>query len=654
VTAGQTVAGMRVVEVMIPMPDGVRLAATLYMPPDRSEDLPAVLEYLPYRKDDGMLERDLGLYPYLVSRGYVGARVDIRGTGRSEGRLPDREYSEREQLDGVEVIAWLAAQPWSNGRIGMWGISWGGFNSIQLAMRRPPALKAIIAVDASDDLFHDDIHYIDGIMHVDEYELGIDVWNAMSPAPDFPLDEETIRDRFDTEPWLLSWLRHQRQGPFWQRGSLRPDYERLEIPALLVGGWLDGYRDSVARMLAHVPAPTRAVVGPWNHAWPHSASPGPEIEWRAEAVRWWDHWLRKGDTGLLREPRLKVFVRDAHPPDPKLGTTPGRWRLEDWPVERTDLRHYHLRPDGSLGENRGGSGVHRLPYVPGAGAEAGPWWGELTVDQRPLDRTCLVYDTEPLDSDTEILGIPVASIDASFDAPLAHIFVRLSDVHPDGAVSLVTGGGLNGAHRRSSEHPEALVPGESERFEVPLRFTSWVFPAGHRIRVAISNHLWPMMWPTPHLMTMSLLLAESHIAIPVIPHTDRPVPSWDPPERAPAVDGVGSRGQILPVVWDVGRKDGRTTAGFEGRSEAWFPWGRETYLERLVFEVDDRRPDLASCRGVAENRAVIPGRELAWRGDLEISSDADTFHYRYRRSLVENGRTIRQRDWTEPIHRDHQ
>jgi putative CocE/NonD family hydrolase len=654
VTQGQILAGMRSVEVSIPMPDGIRLAATLYMAPEPETARPVVLEYLPYRKDDGMLERDLGLYPYLVSRGYVGARVDIRGTGRSEGTLPEGEYSEREQLDGMEVIAWLAAQPWCNGKVGMWGISWGGFNSIQLAMRRPPALGAIIAVDASDDLFHDDIHYIDGIMHVDEYELGIDVWNAMSRAPDFPTDEGTLTGRFDTEPWLLSWLRHQRQGPYWRRASLRPDYERLEVPALLVAGWLDGYRDSVARMLSHVPAPTRAIVGPWNHAWPHSATPGPEVEWRAEAVRWWDHWLMGRNTGMLEEPRLTVYVRDSHRPDPKLETVPGRWRSEDWPIERTELRRYHLRSDGSLGLEAGGNAVHRLPYVPSAGAEAGPWWGELTVDQQPLDETCLVYETAPLESAVEILGIPVATLDASFDAPLAHLYVRLSDVGPDGAVSLVTGGGRNGAHRRSPERPEPLVPGNVDRFDVPLRFTSWVFPAGHRIRAAISNHLWPMMWPTPHRMTMSLHVGESHVALPVIPAAERPIPTWNRPEPAPAVEGIGSRGEILPVVWEVQRKGTRAAAGFEGRSEAWFPWGRETFLERLLFEVDDQRPDLASCRGDAENHATLQGRELSWRADLEIRSDADTFHYRYRRLLEENGRTIREREWSEEIPRDHQ
>src|SRR5215469_10591603 len=233
-------------EASIPMPDGVRLAATLFLPPDAdAAAVPVILEYLPYRKDDAMATRDYGLYGYLTSRGYAGARVDIRGTGNSEGNLPAGEYTEQEQADAETVIAWLASQPWCTGAVGMWGISWGGFNSIQVAMRRPAALKAIIAVDASDDLYHDDVHYIDGLAHLDEYAMMIDQLNALPPAPDYPLDEDILAARFDAAPWLLSWLGHQEDGPFWRRASLRPDYARLTLPAFLIGGWYDGYRDSI-------------------------------------------------------------------------------------------------------------------------------------------------------------------------------------------------------------------------------------------------------------------------------------------------------------------------------------------------------------------------------------------------------------------------
>jgi uncharacterized protein len=642
----------------IPLTDGVRLAATLYLPDRGRGPWPAILEYLPYRKDDWTLPRDLELYPYVVDRGYVGARVDIRGTGRSEGRLPAGEYSEVEQNDGMEVIAWLAAQPWSTGTVGMWGISWGGFNAIQLSLREPPALKAIVAVNASDDLFHDDIHYIDGIWHLDEYEAGIDLWNAVTPAPDFPVDEEILAHRFDTEPWVLAWLRRQRDGPYWRRGSLAPGYERLRVPALLVGGWLDGYRDSVVRMLARVSAPTRAIVGPWNHAWPHDATPGPEIEWRREAVRWWDHWLKGRDTGVLEEPRLTAFHRQWHPPDPTLESVPGTWRQEDWPVEGAEERILHLTPDGVLDARPARrEAAHRLPYRPSAGAEAGPWWGELTVDQAPLDGSCLVYQTAPLREELAILGVPTAVLEVAVDAPVAHFFVRVSDVALGGAVTLVTGGGLNGAHRRSAYHPEALEPGETERLEVPMRFTSWVFPADHRIRLAVSPHLWPMMWPTPHRMTMSLYVGGrrgSHLLLPVVPLQGRPVVPFEPPARAIAHEPIGSRDVIQPGTWQVDRFDGSALASWRGDEVLRFPWGSMRPIEYLRCKVSDDQPDRAAALGEGDIRVTLPGRTVTWRTRLSLRSDRERFHYRFSRILAEDGRQIRERSWEESIPRDFQ
>jgi len=304
---------MIVREAGVPLPDGAELAATLYLPDGAdSAPVPALLEYLPYRKDDAMLARDHDLYAYLARAGYAGARVDIRGTGRSGGTLPGGEYTETEQRDAEAVIAWLAGRPWCTGAVGMQGISWGGFNAIQVALRRPPALKAILAVDASDDLFHDDVHYIDGLPHLDEYALMIDHLNMLPPAPDFPLDEAALA-RMDTEPWLISFLAQAQDGPFWARASLRPEYGRLTVPAYLIGGWYDGYRDSVPRMLAHVPAPVKVLIGPWNHTYPHNAVPGPAIEWRADAVRWWDHWLKGAENGIMTEPPVTDDLADAVP-----------------------------------------------------------------------------------------------------------------------------------------------------------------------------------------------------------------------------------------------------------------------------------------------------------------------------------------------------
>ena len=268
---------MEIQTTWISMPDGIRLSADLYRPTggQAGEKLPVLLEYLPYRKHEAR-SRNWPLYSYFVERGYVVAAVDIRGTGNSEGRLIPHEYSEIEQEDGESVIDWLSKQPWSNGNVGMFGISWGGFNSIQMAARNVPALKAIIAIDATEDLYQDDVHYMDGIMHVDSWEMSMDLDNARPGAPDYVIDDDNFRDRFDTEPWMLTYKRQQRDGPFWDRASVRDRYDDIRIPTFHIGGWYDGYRDSVPRMLEHVKnAPVKAIVGAWHHTWPHEPYPGP-------------------------------------------------------------------------------------------------------------------------------------------------------------------------------------------------------------------------------------------------------------------------------------------------------------------------------------------------------------------------------------------
>ena len=196
----------------------------------------------------------------------------------------------------------------------MFGISWGGFNSIQMAMRRPPALKAIVAVDATDDLYQDDVHFIDGMMHVDSWEMSHDFANSMPAAPEYRIDEGFFAERFDRPPWMLTYKRQQRDGPFWDRASLKSYYARIRIPTFLVGGWYDGYRDSIPRMLEHLQAPVRAIVGAWNHSWPHEPYPLPGIEWRHEVVRFFDQTLKGRDTGFLQEPSLpRMFASGIRP-----------------------------------------------------------------------------------------------------------------------------------------------------------------------------------------------------------------------------------------------------------------------------------------------------------------------------------------------------
>ena len=661
-------------EVRIPMPDGVRLAATLYLPPDADETpVPVVLEYLPYRKDDSA-SRNLELNSYLTRRGIAGARVDIRGTGNSEGELPDGEYTEQEQRDAESVIAWLAGQPWCIGSVGMWGISWGGFNSIQIAMRQPPppALKAIIAVEASDDMFHDDVHYIDGLLHLDEYSVMIDQLNMLPPSPRYPLDEDVLARRFDADPWLLTWLGQQQDGPYWLRNTLRTDYSRLTIPAFLITGWWDGYRDSVFRMTQNCHAPVRALIGPWNHTWPHDAVPGPAVEWRAHAVRWWEHWLKGIDTGLLDEPMADVYVQAWRPPDPDLTELPGRWRSEDaLPPARTRHEVLFCGPGRALSPGPGPDDHEQLRYVPSAGIEAGHWWGELTVDQRGADAYSLVWDSAPLEQDTEILGFCRVEIRGSADASPLNWFARVSDVAPDGTSTLVAGSGrpdradplrdpaepVPASAFGSGQAPLGDAGYEPRPDWLPLQLhaCSWVFPRGHRIRLAISNAMWPMIWPTPHPATATVRLGATgtRLVLPVVPAADRPVPAFGEPEPGEELDGVRNWGDVLPVRWTLVRDDqGVAAISWRGTAGSEYPWGRVVDEEYLRYEVHDDRPAEASARGEARTEVHLPDRLLIFSSALDLDGDAESLRYRFRRELRRDGVLIRERSWERRFRRD--
>jgi putative CocE/NonD family hydrolase len=595
----------------------------------------------------------------------VVAAVDIRGTGNSEGRLIPYEYSEIEQADGEVVIDWLSKQAWSNGNVGMFGISWGGFNSIQMAARKVPALKAIIAIDATEDLFQDDVHYMDGIMHLDSWEMSMDIDNTRPGAPEYTIDDDNFRNRFDTEPWMLTYKTRQRDGTFWDRASLRDRYDDIRVPAFLIGGWYDGYRDSIPRMLEHVKnAPVKAIIGAWDHTWPNEPYPNPGMEWRHEAVRWFDHWLKGEDTGILEEPRLAVYVRDWHPPGPHLEFAPGRWRYEDgWPLKRNLDRVLYPQPNHTLAAEAPAATTHELRYIPSVGFEAGGpvmWWGDVAHDQRGTDAFSLVYDSEPLTENLEILGLPHATLQVAANATRANWFARLSDVAPDGTVTQVAGAGMNGTHRDSAREPKALVPGESFALDIEMHFTSWVFPKGHRIRLAVNNAQWPMLWPTPEAMTTELRLGASRLTLPVVPYAKRPVPDYLPPAQDPkyadyeTIDAgtTSGYGEISSV--DRNPQTGVVVAKATNDGGTRFPWGTERTFETIRYEIKDDAPADARVIGTHRMEVELPGRKLVWDAELSFHSDRENFYYSYRRRLTENGKPVREKTWNQTIPRDYQ
>jgi uncharacterized protein len=534
------------------------------------------------------------------------------------------------------------------------------------------------------------VHYIDGLLHLDEYALMIDQLNALPPAPDYPLDEATLARRFDREPWLVTWLARQQDGPYWRRASLRPDYGRLTVPAFLIGGWYDGYRDSVPRMLAAVPAPVKIMIGPWNHTFPHNAVPGPAVEWRADAVRWWDHWLKGAENGIMSEPPVTVYVRHWYPPGLDLAEIPGRWRTEAaFPPERTAYRVWYCGPERNLSADPPPGGSAALRYVPSAGVEAGHWWGELTVDQRGADAFSLVFDTPPLEEEVEILGFPMVMLNGGADAEPLHWFGRLGDVAPDGTVTLVTGGGRAGrpdplrdggsvpggaapaarpmapgpspgagAQPGAGTRPGAAAqpgPGAEPVLPLELHVTSWVFPRGHRIRLALSNAMWPMIWPTPHPATATVRLGPdgTRLVLPVVPAAERPAPVFAEPapeERAP---GVRSWGEMVPVRWTWQRDDtGATAIWWRGGTGTEFPWGRVTDEEYLRYLVHDARPASASVHGEARTEIHAGGRLLIVSSVLDLGGDEESLRYSYRRELRCDGTLIRERSWERRYPRD--
>jgi putative CocE/NonD family hydrolase len=529
----------------IPLADGVRLAVRLWLPEDAEQKpVPALLEYLPYRKRDSFRYRDEPAHRYLAGHGYACARVDIRGTGDSEGLIED-EYLPQEQEDALEVIAWLARQPWCDGKVGMFGISWGGFNALQLAARRPPALKAIITVGSTDDRYATDVHYMGGCMTKDNVDWGAVMFSHVSTPPDPEIVGERWRDMWlqrleNLQPWVIPWLTHQRRDAYWKQGSVCEDFSRIEIPVYAVNGWADNYAASIPRLLAGLKGPRKGLIGPWGHAFPNDGRPGPAIGWLQEALRWWDHWLKGKDTGVMDEPMLRAWMQESVRPAVQYAERPGRWVAEEsWPSPRLEMRRFALNP-GRIEKQAGPEVALALasPYTVGLSAgEIGRYGegAEQATDQREEDGGSLVFVSEPLTERIEILGEPVVELELASDKPVALVSVRLNDVAPDGSSTRATYGLLNLTRRDSQEHGEHLAPDQRYRVRVPLEAIAQAFPVEHRLAISISTAYWPVAWPSPEPVTLTIFAGASTLILPVRPPRaeDAQLKSFAEPEAAP-------------------------------------------------------------------------------------------------------------------------
>ncbi|TGQ01863.1 MULTISPECIES: CocE/NonD family hydrolase [unclassified Mesorhizobium] len=511
----------------IVMPDGCRLSARVWMPEDAGDDpVPVILEHLPYRKRDGTIFRDQLTHPYFAGHGYASIRVDMRGNGDSEG-LMDDEYSEQELQDACDVIAWAAAQPWCNGNVGMMGISWGGFNCLQVAAKQPPALKAVISLCSTVDRYADDIHYKGGCLLNENFGWASTMLSYSSRPPD-PLiaGDNRWRDlwlrRLENQSFLLPlWLSHQHRDAYWKRGSICEDFSAIKAAVLSIGGWHDGYRNTISHLVTNIEAPVKGIVGPWIHKYPHYAGPKPAIGFLQEALRWWDHWLKGAETGVEADPDYRAYVMDSVRPARWHPERPGRWIAEqEWPSSNITIETIELVSADA------GPSIVASPQTCGlAGGEYFPFtFGpELPGDQRPDDGLSACFDQPELTKPIEIVGAPELEIQFASDRPQANIAVRLCDVHPDGASELISYGVLNLTHRKSHEFPEALVPGETVSARVVLDQCAYRVPAGHRLRVAVSTAYWPAIWPSPEPVRLTLSAASLSVPLRLLATGDEVV-----------------------------------------------------------------------------------------------------------------------------------
>jgi putative CocE/NonD family hydrolase len=652
----------------ITLKDGTRLSARMWLPVDaEAKPVPAILEYIPYRKRDATSVRDSRLHPYFAQHGYASVRVDMRGAGDSDGVLTD-EYLPLEQTDGVEVIAWLAQQRWCTGKVGMLGNSWGGFNSLQVAARRPPELKAIITSCSTDDRYADDIHYMGGCLLNDNMKWGANMFSHNSRAPDPEISGERWRDNWlkrlaGSGLWAETWISHQRRDAFWKQGSVCEDYAAIECPVFAVGGWADGYTNAIPRLLAGLKVPRIGWIGQWAHAYPHIAPPGPQVGFLQEAVRWWDHWLKGRDTGIMKGPMLRAYMQDYLPPVTLPRTIAGRWVAEEtWPSPHIRPKRLWLNAAGSLADKAGAETPLAIcsPLSPG---HYGRWTPhglgpDMPPDQRELDGGALVFETAPLTERLECLGAPVVELSLSSDKPNAMVCVRLGDVAPDGKVTRVTYGLLNLTHRDGHENPAELEPGRRYRVRVQLNDFGQGFEPGHRIRVSVATSYWPIAWPSPENATLTIHTGASHLELPVRParDSDAKVDKLPPPLEPPTkkVEVLIKGGESRKVHRDV--ETGETTLHVvEDAGTTRFDATGWTLAGRQEQRYSILPFDPLSAR--AEVSWFVRLSRGPWNTETRtrtvMTSTRTEFVLRASLEAYENAKRVFERTWDVRIPRDH-
>lgn len=649
-------------QIVIPLSDGITLAARLWLP-ETTAKVPLVLEWIPYRQSDNTAVGDAMIHGFFAAHGMAAMRIDLRGSGNSSGLLHD-EYLAREQDDAVEVIAWIAAQPWSNGSVGMIGISWGGFAALQIAARRPPALKAIITCCSTDDRYADDVHFMGGALLTDGLQWGSGLFTQLGRPLDPAHVGESWRDLWlarlnGMEPPLGRWLSHMERDAFWRHGSVCENYDDIQCAVYAVGGWTDGYSDAILRLMANLKVPRKGLIGPWTHIYPNWGTPGPAIDFLGVCLRFWRQWLLGEETGIMDEPMLDLWQGENLRSEPSSLTLDGHWiTAPGWPPAAAS-RDFYLA-DGRLSD---------LPpavsptttTAPGAvpcvaidtpmhcGLMGGEWCPldgggnapEFQADQRQDDGLSVCFDTPVLDEPLDLCGKAGLEVDIAFDSPSAMLILRLNEVAADGRSARIT----FGIHRLVRPDVPA---GQAFRVVLPLKGVAYRFSAGCRIRLALSTTYWPMAWAEPGQGPVRLLPHSAVFRLPSRPDgvADRARP-FGPARSAPALahEVLAAEVTSRQVLWDAASGTHRLTMDAKRQ---------RTRIGELSFDGEGHEsyvigatPESARWEAVRMQRYIRPGWHIALRSETALAWNDNGLLLTSRYEALENGQVVFERRWEQ-------
>ncbi|MEV6161156.1 CocE/NonD family hydrolase [Streptomyces sp. NPDC052052] len=647
-------------DVFIPLPDGIRLHARIWRPVT-GEPVPALLEYLPSRLSDRTAARDRQRHPWYAGHGYASVRVDARGHGNSEG-VPGDEYDAAGPADGAAVVHWLAGQEWCSGRVGMFGLSRGGYDALRVAALAPEPLKAVVAVCAADDPYDSGVPYLGGSV----LAAGLHDWAATTPAlvarpPDPALVGPDWKDRWlrrleNLEPYLHTWLAHQTRDEYWKRASIREDSSAIRAAVLAVGGWHDPYRDTVLRLVERLaPDRVRGLIGPWSHLYPDQGLPPEQaIGFLQETLRWWDQHLRGEDTGVMAEPLLRAWISESHRPSTEYGTPAGHWVAETaLPSPNVSPVTYALQGGPRIVDSPQQTGLDAGRFRP-VGDDA-----DLPPDQRDEDAKSVCFEFPVEGAPIEILGRPRVRLRLRMDVARGQAIARLCDVAPDGSSTLVTRGTLGLAARHGLDRADDWPVGGTEDVAFDLNATGYAFPPGHRIRLAVSSSYWPWVWPRAGSVGFTLDADGSFVELPVRRPTEDPAIRFEEPEQAEPL------GVVRPVTLDEqrpGRLVVRDVAKGEWRLEVAprhggtrvHPDGLEvTENARETYTIQENDPLSARTRSDWTVRLHRP--ELGWDVRIEtrseISADETAFLTSDEVVCKDGGEVVFHRTWEKRIPR---